>query len=171
MIAVAGKSAQLGLHAWLPNAMEAPTPVSALIHAATLVTAGVYLLIRLAPLLEGSTSLVCQLLGMVSLIYAGFVGLTQTDAKRVIAFSTISQIGYMVLGCGWGLFDGAFLMLMSHAFYKSLLFLGVGGVIHAGGNNQDIRKSGGLGLTLPLNKILFLCASLCLIASPFTSGE
>jgi NADH:ubiquinone oxidoreductase subunit 5 (subunit L)/multisubunit Na+/H+ antiporter MnhA subunit len=100
LIAVAGKSAQLGLHAWLPNAIEAPTPVSALIHAATLVTAGVYLLMRLAPLLEGSTSLVCQLLGMVSLIYAGFVGLTQTDAKRVIAFSTISQIGYMVLGCG-----------------------------------------------------------------------
>lgn len=171
LIAAAGKSAQIGLHAWLPNAIEAPTPISALIHAATLVTAGVYLLVRLSGGITHCVQPYCYVLGASTLVFAGFMGLTQTDLKRVIAFSTISQVGYLILGCGWEVFNTSLFILLTHAFYKSLLFLGAGGTIHATGNLQEIRNIGGLGLTLPGTKVLFMSASLALGACPFTSGE
>lgn len=167
-----GKSAQVGLHAWLPNAIEAPTPVSALIHAATLVTAGVYLIARLGPSLmkTESAGYVC-LIGGTSIVFAGLIGLSQTDFKRVIAFSTISQVGYIVLGCGLGLFQMSVFILFTHAFYKALLFLGAGAVIHATADIQDVRILGAEGAFLPSTKVMFIAASLSLGASPYTSGD
>ena len=167
-----GKSAQIGLHAWLPNAIEAPTPVSALIHAATLVTAGVYIIARLGPLLlkTGNPVYVC-FIGGTSVIFAGLIGLSQTDFKRVIAFSTISQVGYIVLGCGVGAIQASIFILFTHAFYKALLFLGAGAVIHATADIQDIRLLGSEGAYLPATKTMLIAASLSLGASPFTSGD
>lgn len=168
----AGKSAQLGLHAWLPSAIEAPTPVSSLIHAATLVTAGVYLLIRaggnFTPSGNNGPALVT---GAVTLLLAGFVGVAQTDLKRTIAFSTCSQVGYMVLGVGDGASGTSLFLLFTHALYKALLFMCAGIVIHSAGNNQDVRLLGATGMLLPASKQLFAAASLALCALPFSAGD
>ena len=140
------KSAQIPLHTWLPDAMEGPTPVSALIHAATMVTAGVYLLVRLHPIYEDAESVqdLAAGLGAITLLVAGLIALVQTDIKRVIAYSTMSQIGYMFLGAGIAAYDDAVFHLMTHAFFKALLFLAAGILIHALAGEQDMRQMGGL---------------------------
>ena len=140
------KSAQIPLHTWLPDAMEGPTPVSALIHAATMVTAGVYLIVRAHPIFElaPSVSDLAAGLGALTLLVAGLVALVQTDIKRVIAYSTMSQIGYMFLGAGLGAYGNGMFHLMTHAFFKALLFLAAGIVIHHLANEQDIRLMGGV---------------------------
>jgi len=166
------KSAQLPLHTWLPDAMEGPTPVSALIHAATMVTAGVYLIVRTAPLFEQAPK-VLELaagLGAGTLLMAGLIALVQTDIKKVIAYSTMSQIGYMFLGAGIGAYPEAMFHLMTHAFFKALLFLAAGIVIHALSAEQDIRKMGGLRKLMPLTFIAFLVGSLSLAGIPPFSG-
>src|SRR5579859_3818513 len=142
-----GKSAQLGLHTWLPDAMEGPTPVSALIHAATMVTAGVFMLARCSPLFEQSPLAleVVTIVGALTAFVAATIGLTQFDIKRVIAYSTMSQLGYMFFAIGVSAYSAAIFHLMTHAFFKALLFLGAGSVIHAMGGEQDMRKMGGLG--------------------------
>ncbi|HSC51802.1 MAG TPA: NADH-quinone oxidoreductase subunit L [Gaiellaceae bacterium] len=166
------KSAQLPLHTWLPDAMEGPTPVSALIHAATMVTAGVYLIVRTAPLFEQAPK-VLELaagLGAATLLLAGLVALVQVDIKRVIAYSTMSQIGYMFLGAGIGAYPSAMFHLMTHAFFKALLFLAAGIVIHSLSDEQDIRKMGGLRKLMPLTFVAFLVGSLSLAGIPPFSG-
>lgn len=171
-IGCVGKSAQLGLHTWLPDAMEGPTPVSALIHAATMVTAGVFLLIRFSPLLE-LTNLVLPvicLIGGATAFFAATVGVFQNDLKRVIAYSTCSQLGYMVLACGLSQYSVALFHLMNHAFFKALLFLSAGAVIHAVADEQDMRRMGGLLRLLPLTYVCFLVGSLALAGFPFTTG-
>jgi len=158
------KSAQIPLHTWLPDAMEGPTPVSALIHAATMVTAGVYLLVRLNPVYEEAVG-VQQLaagLGAITLLVAGLIALVQTDIKRVIAYSTMSQIGYMFVAAGLAAYGNAMFHLMTHAFFKALLFLGAGIVIHALAGEQDIRKMGGLKDRLPRTYWAMLIGSLAL---------
>jgi NADH-quinone oxidoreductase subunit L len=159
------KSAQIPLHTWLPDAMEGPTPVSALIHAATMVTAGVYLIARTHPIFElaHTIQLVGAGLGVVTLLVAGFVALVQTDIKRVIAYSTMSQIGYMFMGVGLGAYANGMFHLMTHAFFKALLFMGAGLVIHALAGEQDIRNMGGIGALMPWTKRMFLVASLALV--------
>jgi NADH-quinone oxidoreductase subunit L len=166
------KSAQVPLHTWLPDAMEGPTPVSALIHAATMVTAGVYLIARAAPLFElaGSIQDLAGVLGAVTLLLAGLVALVQTDIKRVIAYSTMSQIGYMFLGVGLGAYGAGLFHLMTHAFFKALLFMAAGVVIHALADEQDIRRMGGLARELPLTFQAFLVGSLALAAVPPFAG-
>ena len=151
--AAVAKSAQIPLHTWLPDAMEGPTPVSALIHAATMVTAGVYLIVRTSPLFELAPDVqhLAGILGGVTILVAGFVALVQTDIKRVIAYSTMSQIGYMFLAVGLGAYGAGMFHLMTHAFFKALLFMAAGVVIHALAGEQDIRKMGGLGAALPLD--------------------
>jgi len=166
------KSAQLPLHTWLPDAMEGPTPVSALIHAATMVTAGVYLIVRTAPLFEQAPK-VLELaagLGAGTLLMAGLIALVQTDIKKVIAYSTMSQIGYMFLGAGIGAYPDAMFHLMTHAFFKALLFLAAGIVIHSLSAEQDIRKMGGLRKLMPLTFVAFLVGSLSLAGIPPFSG-
>ncbi len=147
-----GKSAQFLLHTWLPDAMEGPTPVSALIHAATMVTAGVFMVSRLSPLFEYAPAAleVVTFLGAITAIFAATVGLTQTDIKRVIAYSTCSQLGYMFFAIGVSAYSAAIFHLMTHAFFKALLFLGAGSVIHAMSNEQDMRKMGGIWKLIPL---------------------
>jgi NADH-quinone oxidoreductase subunit L len=161
----AAKSAQIPLHTWLPDAMEGPTPVSALIHAATMVTAGVYLIARTHVIFEQARTveLVAAGLGALTLLVAGLVALVQTDIKRVIAYSTMSQIGYMFLGAGVGAYANSMFHLMTHAFFKALLFMGAGLVIHALAGEQDIRKMGGIGKLMPRTKWMFLVASLALV--------
>jgi NADH-quinone oxidoreductase subunit L len=161
----AAKSAQIPLHTWLPDAMEGPTPVSALIHAATMVTAGVYLIARTHTIFEQARTveLIAAGLGALTLIVAGLVALVQTDIKRVIAYSTMSQIGYMFLGAGVGAYANSMFHLMTHAFFKALLFMGAGLVIHALAGEQDIRKMGGIGKLMPRTKWMFLVASLALV--------
>ena len=161
----AAKSAQLPLHTWLPDAMEGPTPVSALIHAATMVTAGVYLIARTHPIFEQARTieLIAAGMGALTLLVAGLIALVQTDIKRVIAYSTMSQIGYMFLGAGVGAYANAMFHLMTHAFFKALLFMGAGLVIHALGGEQDIRKMGGIGKVMPWTRWMFLVASLALV--------
>jgi NADH-quinone oxidoreductase subunit L len=161
----AAKSAQIPLHTWLPDAMEGPTPVSALIHAATMVTAGVYLIARTHPIFEQARTvqLVGAGIGALTLLVAGLVALVQTDIKRVIAYSTMSQIGYMFLGAGVGAYAGSMFHLMTHAFFKALLFMGAGLVIHALGGEQDIRNMGGIGKRMPWTRRMFLVASLALV--------
>jgi NADH-quinone oxidoreductase subunit L len=146
-----GKSAQLGLHTWLPDAMEGPTPVSALIHAATMVTAGVFMIARLSPIFEYAPDAlkVVTLVGAVTCIVAASIGLTQFDIKRVIAYSTMSQLGYMFFAAGVSAYSAAIFHLMTHAFFKALLFLGAGSVIHALSGEQDMRKMGGIWRTIP----------------------
>ncbi|MCB0877918.1 MAG: NADH-quinone oxidoreductase subunit L [Thermoleophilia bacterium] len=158
------KSAQLPLHTWLPDAMEGPTPVSALIHAATMVTAGVYAIARLHPVFDLSMAAqeLIIVVGGLTLIVAGFTALAQTDIKRVIAYSTMSQIGYMFVAAGVGAYSAAMFHLMTHAFFKALLFLGAGAVIHALADEQDIRRMGGLRRHMPRTYGLFLVASLAL---------
>ncbi|MEO5576377.1 MAG: NADH-quinone oxidoreductase subunit L [Gaiellaceae bacterium] len=166
------KSAQIPLHTWLPDAMEGPTPVSALIHAATMVTAGVYLIVRAHPIFELAPSIsdLAAGLGAITLLVAGLVALVQTDIKRVIAYSTMSQIGYMFLGAGLGAYGNSMFHLMTHAFFKALLFLAAGLVIHHLANEQDIRRMGGLRRVLPRTYIAFLVGSLALVGIPPLSG-
>ncbi|MBC7460637.1 MAG: NADH-quinone oxidoreductase subunit L, partial [Thermoleophilia bacterium] len=158
------KSAQLPLHTWLPDAMEGPTPVSALIHAATMVTAGVYAIARLHPIFDLSIHAqeLIVVIGGLTLLMAGFTALAQTDIKRVIAYSTMSQIGYMFVAAGIGAYQAAMFHLMTHAFFKALLFLGAGMVIHALADEQDIRRMGGLRKYMPKTYLLFLAGSLAL---------
>jgi NADH-quinone oxidoreductase subunit L len=166
------KSAQLPLQTWLPDAMEGPTPVSALIHAATMVTAGVYLIARTAPLFEEAPR-VLELaagLGAATLVVAGLIALVQTDIKRVIAYSTMSQIGYMFLAVGLGAYANGMFHLMTHAFFKALLFMAAGIVIHALAGEQDIRKMGGLRRLMPLTSGAFLVGALALAGVPPFSG-
>jgi NADH-quinone oxidoreductase subunit L len=159
-----GKSAQLGLHTWLPDAMEGPTPVSALIHAATMVTAGVFMVARLSPLFEYSeTALtVVTLIGAATAIFAATVGCVQNDIKRVIAYSTCSQLGYMFFACGVSAYSAGIFHLMTHAFFKALLFLGAGSVIHAMSDEQDMRKMGGIWRMIPVTYALMWIGSLAL---------
>ncbi|MGH3092949.1 MAG: NADH-quinone oxidoreductase subunit L [Gaiellaceae bacterium] len=166
------KSAQVPLHTWLPDAMEGPTPVSALIHAATMVTAGVYLIARTAPLFEAAPVVhdLAGILGAVTLLVAGLIALVQTDIKRVIAYSTMSQIGYMFVGVGLGAYGAGLFHLMTHAFFKALLFMAAGIVIHALADEQDIRRMGGLARQLPLTYRAFIVGSLALAAIPPFSG-
>ena len=157
-----GKSAQIPLYVWLPDAMEGPTPVSALIHAATMVTAGVYMVARSAPLfnLAPFSMTVVAWIGGLTAVFAASIALVQTDIKRVIAYSTISQLGYMFLGCGVGAYAAAIFHLMTHAFFKALLFLGAGSVIHGLSGEQDLRKMGGLRRHMPVTAWTFLIAAL-----------
>jgi len=166
------KSAQLPLHTWLPDAMEGPTPVSALIHAATMVTAGVYLIARCAPLFENAYVVqdLAAGLGAATLLMAGLIALVQTDIKRVIAYSTMSQIGYMFVAVGLGAYPNGMFHLMTHAFFKALLFLAAGLVIHAMTAEQDIRKLAGVGKLMPQTRIAFLVGSLALVGVPPFSG-
>jgi NADH-ubiquinone oxidoreductase chain 5 len=172
LLAAMGKSAQFGLHTWLPNAMEGPTPVSALIHAATMVTAGVYLLLRTSPILEqSSTALIAVcFIGAITSLFAATVGLVQNDLKKVIAYSTCSQLGYMVLACGLSNYNVALFHLVNHAFFKALLFLSAGAIIHALNSEQDFRKMGGLRYLLPFTYTMILIGSLSLMAIPFLTG-
>ena len=166
------KSAQVPLHTWLPDAMEGPTPVSALIHAATMVTAGVYLIVRTHVLFELAPAVLdtAALLGGVTILIAGAVALVQTDIKRVIAYSTMSQIGYMFAAVGLGAFAAGMFHLMTHAFFKALLFMAAGAVIHALANEQDIRKMRGLARELPWTYRAFLVGTLALAAIPPFAG-
>jgi NADH-quinone oxidoreductase subunit L len=166
------KSAQIPLHTWLPDAMEGPTPVSALIHAATMVTAGVYLLVRASPIFEAARDVqhLAAILGAITLLVAGVVALVQWDIKRVIAYSTMSQIGYMFLAAGIGAYGYAIFHLMTHAFFKALLFMSAGVVIHHLDGEQDIRKMGGLKSVMPRTHIAFLAGALSLAGIPIFAG-
>jgi NADH-ubiquinone oxidoreductase chain 5 len=172
LIGAMAKSSQVGLHVWLPMAMEGPTPVSALIHAATMVTAGVYLLMRSSPLIEYSSTvlIICLWVGAITTVFSSLIGLFQQDIKKVIAYSTMSQLGMMVIAIGLSSYNIALFHLINHAFYKGLLFLGAGAVIHAVADNQDFRKYGGLISYLPLTYSVMLIASLSLVAFPFMTG-
>lgn len=167
-----GKSAQFLLHTWLPDAMEGPTPVSALIHAATMVTAGVFLVARCSPLFELSpTALtVVTVVGAITAFFAATVGLVQTDIKRVIAYSTCSQLGYMFVALGVGAYQAAMFHLFTHAFFKALLFLGAGSVIHAMHHEQDMRNMGGLRQMIPLTWLMMLIGTIALTGFPLTAG-
>ncbi len=172
LVGAFAKSAQLPLHTWLPDAMEGPTPVSALIHAATMVTAGVYLVARCHVLYELApyTMFLIAGIGALTAIFAGSMALVQYDIKRVIAYSTMSQLGFMFLAVGVGAFSIAMFHLMTHAFFKALLFLAAGSVIHGLNGEQDIRKMGGLRKVMPLTHITFLVGALALAGFPLTSG-
>src|SRR5439155_11908251 len=167
-----GKSAQVPLHTWLPDAMEGPTPVSALIHAATMVTAGVFMLARLSPLFELSHSAltVVTFVGAFTAFFAATVGLVQNDIKRVIAYSTCSQLGYMFVALGVGAYGVGIFHLFNHAFFKALLFLGSGSVIHAMAAEQDMRKMGGLAPHIRLTWLMMLIGTLSLTGFPLTAG-
>lgn len=171
-IGATGKSAQIPLYVWLPDAMAGPTPVSALIHAATMVTAGVYMIIRLNPLflLAPNAMMVVAVIGGATALFAATMGLAQNDIKKVLAYSTVSQLGYMFLAVGVGAFGAGFFHLMTHAFFKALMFLGSGSVIHAMHEEQDIRKMGGLRKYLPITHFTFVCGWLAIIGFPFFSG-
>ena len=171
-IGAMGKSAQFLLHTWLPDAMEGPTPVSALIHAATMVTAGVFLVVRCSPIFEYSQvalSLV-TIVGMITAIFAASVALVQNDIKKIVAYSTCSQLGYMFFAAGIGAYHVAMFHLFTHAFFKALLFLGAGSVIHAFSDEQDIRNMGGVRKKLPYTYIFMLLGTLALTGFPFLSG-
>jgi NADH-quinone oxidoreductase subunit L len=171
-IGAMGKSAQMPLHVWLPESMEGPTPISALIHAATMVTAGVYLLARLSPLFELAPTVltIVLIVGSSGALMLGLVGLVQNDIKRIIAYSTLSQLGYMMAACGVSAYHFAIYHLFTHAFFKALLFLAAGSVIIACRHEQDIRKMGGLIYRLPITGCTFLLGSLSLSAFPFFAG-
>jgi len=171
-IGAMGKSAQVPLHVWLPDSMEGPTPISALIHAATMVTAGIFLVARLSPLFElsdAALSLVL-ILGAVTALFMGAIGLVQNDIKRVIAYSTLSQLGYMFVGLGASAYAAGVFHVMTHAFFKALLFLGAGAVIVALHHEQDMRRMGNLRRYLPITHITMLLATLSLVGTPFFSG-
>jgi len=172
LVGAFAKSAQIPLHTWLPDAMEGPTPVSALIHAATMVTAGVYLVARCHVLFDLApyTMYLIAGVGLVTAIFAGSMALVQYDIKRVIAYSTMSQLGYMFLAAGLGMYSIAMFHLMTHAFFKALLFLSAGSVIHGLDDEQDIRKMGGLRHAMPITHITFLIGSLALAGFPLTAG-
>lgn len=170
-VALVGKSAQIGLHIWLPDAMEGPTPVSALLHAATMVTAGVFLLLKTSSLLEFSTgAIVLMLLGGITAVYASVLGFCQEDLKKSIAYSTCSQLGYMVLICALSEYGLAFFHMFNHAFFKALLFLVAGCIIHISREDQDIRTLGGFGYRIPFFFVVFVIAGSSLTALPYLSG-
>jgi NADH-quinone oxidoreductase subunit L len=171
-VGATGKSAQIPLYVWLPDAMAGPTPVSALIHAATMVTAGVYMIIRLNPLFLLAPNAMCvvAVIGAATALFAATMGLAQNDIKKVLAYSTVSQLGYMFLAVGVGAFGSGFFHLMTHAFFKALMFLGSGSVIHAMHEEQDMRKMGGLKKYLPITHATFVCGWLAIIGFPFFSG-
>ena len=171
-IGAMGKSAQLGLHTWLPDAMEGPTPVSALIHAATMVTAGVFLVCRLSPVIEYAPFAldVITIVGALTAILAATIGMTQFDIKRVIAYSTCSQLGYMFFAAGVSAYPAAMFHLTTHAFFKALLFLGAGSVIHALSDEQDLRNMGGIWRKIPITYSLMWIGSLALAGFPFFAG-
>ena len=167
-----GKSAQFLLHTWLPDAMEGPTPVSALIHAATMVTAGVFLVVRCSPIFEYSQVALnlVTIVGMTTAIFAASVALVQNDIKKIVAYSTCSQLGYMFFAAGVGAYHVAMFHLFTHAFFKALLFLGAGSVIHAFKDEQDIRNMGGVRKRLPFTYFFMLIGTLALTGFPFLSG-
>ena len=171
-IGAMGKSAQFLLHTWLPDAMEGPTPVSALIHAATMVTAGVFLVVRCSPIFEYSQlalNIIC-LVGMTTAFFAATVAIVQNDIKKIIAYSTCSQLGYMFFAAGVGAYNVAMFHLFTHAFFKALLFLGSGSVIHSFKNEQDIRNMGAVWKKLPYTWLLMIIGTLALTGFPFLSG-
>ncbi len=171
-VGAAGKSAQIPLYVWLPDAMEGPTPVSALIHAATMVTAGVYMIVRTNALfiMSPDALMVVAIVGGVTALFAATIGLAQNDIKRVLAYSTVSQLGYMFLACGVAAFTAGIFHLMTHAFFKALLFLGAGSVIHAMSDEQDMRNMGGLKKYLPITFMTMLIATLAISGIPGLSG-
>jgi len=171
-IGAMGKSAQFPLHVWLPDSMEGPTPISALIHAATMVTAGIFMVARMSPLFElSSTALTLVILiGAITAFFMGLLGVVQNDIKRVVAYSTLSQLGYMTVALGASAYAAGIFHLMTHAFFKALLFLGAGSVIIAMHHDQDIRNMGGLRKYMPITWITMLIGSLALIGTPFFSG-
>ena len=172
LIGVIGKSAQIGLHTWLPDAMEGPTPVSALIHAATMVTAGVFLIIRMSPFFELTPTIliVIVLVGSITAFFSSTVGLTQNDLKKVIAYSTCSQLGYMVMICGFSQYNTGLFHLVNHGFFKALLFLSAGSVIHALSDEQDFRKMGSMNNITPFTYSCIVIGSLSLMGLPFLTG-
>ena len=171
-IGAMGKSAQIFLHTWLPDAMEGPTPVSALIHAATMVTAGVFLVVRCSPMYDLAPDILSLItfIGATTAIFAASIGLVQNDIKRIIAYSTCSQLGYMFFAIGVGAYGAAMFHLFTHAFFKALLFLGAGSVIHAVSDEQDIRKMGGLYNYIPFTHMLMIIGTISLMGFPFTAG-
>lgn len=171
-VGAVGKSAQIGLHTWLPDAMEGPTPVSALIHAATMVTAGVFVVLRSSPILEFSNFalLIVTIMGCLTAFMAATIGVVQNDLKKVIAYSTCSQLGYMIFACGLSNYTVSLFHLMNHAFFKALLFLSAGSVIHAMADEQDMRKMGGLIKVIPVTYIMIVIGSLALMGFPFLTG-
>jgi NADH-quinone oxidoreductase subunit L len=171
-VGATGKSAQMPLYVWLPDAMAGPTPVSALIHAATMVTAGVYMIVRLSGLfvLAPNAMMVVAVIGAATALFAATIGLAQWDIKKVLAYSTVSQLGFMFLAAGVGAFGAAVFHLMTHAFFKALMFLGSGSVIHAMDGEQDIRKMGGLKKYLPITHMTFVMGWLAIIGFPMLSG-
>jgi len=171
-IGAMGKSAQFPLHVWLPDSMEGPTPISALIHAATMVTAGIFMVARMSPLFELSDTALSfvMVIGAITALFMGFLGIIQNDIKRVVAYSTLSQLGYMTVALGASAYSAAIFHLMTHAFFKALLFLAAGSVIIAMHHDQDIRNMGGLRKYMPKTWITFLIGSLALIGTPFLSG-
>ena len=171
-IGAMGKSAQIFLHTWLPDAMEGPTPVSALIHAATMVTAGVFLIVRCSPMYDLAPDILSLItfIGATTAIFAASIGLVQNDIKRIIAYSTCSQLGYMFFAVGVGAYGAAMFHLFTHAFFKALLFLGAGSVIHAVSDEQDIRKMGGLYNYIPFTHMLMIIGTISLMGFPFTAG-
>lgn len=172
LIGVIGKSAQIGLHTWLPDAMEGPTPVSALIHAATMVTAGVFLIIRMSPLFESTPTilLLVVLVGSITAFFASTIGLIQNDLKKVIAYSTCSQLGYMVIICGFSQYSAGLFHLINHGFFKALLFLSAGSIIHALSDEQDFRKMGGFNSITPFTYACIVIGSVSLMGLPFLTG-
>lgn len=171
-IGAMGKSAQVPLHVWLPDSMEGPTPISALIHAATMVTAGIFMVARMSPLFELSTTALSfvMIIGAITALFMGFLGIIQNDIKRVVAYSTLSQLGYMTVALGASAYSVAIFHLMTHAFFKALLFLGAGAVIMGMHHDQDIRNMGNLKKYMPITWITSLIGSLALIGTPFFSG-
>ncbi|HWS25802.1 MAG TPA: NADH-quinone oxidoreductase subunit L [Xanthomonadales bacterium] len=167
-----GKSAQVPLHVWLPDSMEGPTPISALIHAATMVTAGIFMVARMSPLFELSETALSTIMviGSITALFMGFIGIVQNDIKRVVAYSTLSQLGYMTVALGASAYSAAIFHLMTHAFFKALLFLGAGSVIIAMHHEQDLRKMGGLRKYMPITFITAWAGTLALIGFPGTSG-
>jgi len=171
-IGAMGKSAQLGLHTWLPDAMEGPTPVSALIHAATMVTAGVFLVIRCSPIFEYSPKAltIITIIGALTAFVAATIAVTQNDLKKIIAYSTCSQLGYMFFACGLSNYQSSIFHLFNHGFFKALLFLSAGSVIHAMSDEQDLRRLGGLLNVMPVTYVCMFIGSLALTGFPFLSG-
>ncbi|NYT43402.1 NADH-quinone oxidoreductase subunit L [Alcaligenaceae bacterium] len=171
-VGAAGKSAQVPLHTWLPDSMEGPTPISALIHAATMVTAGIFMVARFSPVFEQSTTVlsIMIVIGAIGALFLGILGIVQTDIKRVIAYSTLSQLGYMTVALGASAYSVAIFHLMTHAFFKALLFLGAGSVIIGMHHDQDIRNMGGLRKYMPITWITFLLGTLALVGTPFFAG-
>jgi len=171
-IGAMGKSAQVPLHAWLPDSMEGPTPISALIHAATMVTAGIFMVARFSPLYEYSDTALSMILvvGAIGALFLGLLGIIQNDVKRVVAYSTLSQLGYMTVALGASAYSVAVFHLMTHAFFKALLFLGAGSVIIGMHHEQDVRHMGGLRKFMPITWITFLIGTLALVGTPFFAG-